>query len=210
MSKLIIFLCFSFLVFSTSAIAQNTKTKTLDQIITCHALSYVTVAVFVPNEVMEKISAFDSDTKKYLKSDHLNLKRVSEGFELRGKFFSDLYKLVLNDQSLTHGQYLNVLDKQLTHFKNTILKDEGFAAELAESYPKCQAYVEAVTPLILKTKEKGISIEIIKIISDISKKSFAPNDQEIGIMYIAGNHWKHMNFASWKTLREAVKNKTSN
>jgi hypothetical protein len=33
---------------------------------------------------------------------------------------------------------------------------------------------------------------------------------QIGIMYIAGHHWKYMKFASWKTLREAVKNKTIN
>lgn len=210
MSRLIIFLCFSFLVFSTSAIAQNTKTKALDQIITCHALSYVTVAVSVPNEVMEKISAFDSDTKRYLKSDHLNLKKVSEGFDLRGKFFIDLYKLVLDDQSLTFGQYTNVLDKKLAHFKNVILKDEGFAAELAESYPKCQAYVEAVTPLILKSTGKGLPNELIKIITEISNKSFTANDQEIGIMYIAGHHWKYMKFVRWKTLEETLKTRLQN
>ena len=71
MNRLIVFFCFNFLVLTSSAIAQNAKAKSLDQIVTCHALSYVTIAVFIPNEVMEKISAFDSDTKKYLKSDHL-------------------------------------------------------------------------------------------------------------------------------------------
>ena len=69
---------------------------------------------------------------------------------------------------------------------------------------------EFTTPLILKSTGKGLPTELIKIIAEISNKSFTANDQEIGIMYIAGHHWKHMKFVRWKTLEEAVKIRLQN
>jgi hypothetical protein len=202
--KLITFIVF--LLFYSVACAKDDKAAALDQVATCGALSYVSTAIFVPSETINKISAFDNDTKKYLKSDQANLKKANEGFALRAGFFGDLYHDISRDARLTNGQYADILEKKYLYFKNIILNDDSFAVNMAALYAKCQAYLGAFNQIPLKDNQANFADISIKIINKISKQTFVANDQQVGVMFIAGTHWKYMNFIRSKSIKDALNN----
>lgn len=187
------------------ATAQDDKAIALDQVATCNALSYISTAIFVPNEAINNMAAFDSDTKEYLKSDQANLKKANEAFALRASFFHDLYFDISKNAKLTNGQYSNILEKKYLYFKNVILKDDSFPVNIAILYPRCQAYIEAMNKIPLKDKQVNFAEISVKIINEVSKQSFVANDQQVGTMFIAGSHWKYLNFIRTKSLKEYLK-----
>ncbi|MDH4481328.1 MAG: hypothetical protein QE279_01300 [Rhodoferax sp.] len=189
-----------------ASIAQDDKAVALDQVATCGALSYINTAILVPSETVNKISAFDNDAKRYLKSDQANLKKANEGFALRAGFFKDLYHDISRDEKLTNGQYTDILEKKYLYFKNIILNDDSFSVNMATLYSKCQAYLDAFNQIPLKDKQTNFAAISIKIINKISKQTFVANDQQVGVMFIAGSHWKYLNFIHSKSIKDALNN----
>lgn len=203
MIKVLVLLFFVFSIISSYA--QDEKSKALDQIATCGALSYISTALYVPNEAIEKIEAFDSEAKKYLKNDQANLRRASDAFALRAGFFQDLYFDMASDSKLTNGQYSSILEKKYQYFKNTILNDDSYAVTLASLYPKCQAYMDALNQISMSDKKTNFVAISIKKINEVSKRNFVANDQQVGSMVIAGSHWKYMDFIRTKSFKEILK-----
>jgi len=194
------------LFFFGLASAQDDKAIALDQVATCNTLSYISTAIFVPNEVIDQIAAFDIDTKKYLKSNQANLKMANEAFALRASFFYDLYFDMSKNTKFTNDQYSNILEKKYLYFKSAILKDDSFAMNMATLHARCQAYIEAMNQISSKDKQANFADISVKIINEISKQNFVANDQQVGSIFIAGSHWKYMNFIRAKSLKDALNN----
>lgn len=180
----------------------NTKSA-LDELVQCAALYYIATAIYVPLDSVDKITDFDDEDKKYIKSEQKNLKFVSEMFGDRAEKTSYLFKSLITNEKTDLFEI--IYERKLQKYKSLILRDELFAIKMGSDYERCQSYNDSIAKIKKSPNDPSWKKMILNEIHSKSLVNNKPNDNQVGLYAISGYHWKYMNFITNKDVKDFLK-----